>query len=1072
VTTHLTAAQLAAAVGTPFEPTPQQWASISAPLQPAVVIAGAGSGKTTLMAMRVVYLVLTGQVHPDQVLGLTFTTKAAAQLRDRIHSALSRAGVLDAVAGGEVLGPTVSTYNAYAANLLTEHGLRIGHEPTTRVITDAAGFQLAQRVIWRSPAMVNGGARVLSDHPETVIADLLKLEGMLNEHLVTVAEVLARDAQERASFERALEEERAGKARKTYLDPIASALVTIDRRAELLGLVEEYRRHKQRLGLMDFGDQIARSAALVSQYGDVGAREREKFPVVLLDEYQDTSVAQAKLLSALFSGADPSDQAGSGRGHAVMAVGDPNQAIYGWRGASVSNILRFGEAFPSQSQQALSFSLSVNQRSDTRILEAANELAKPLLQVSPEVPKLDPAPGRPVGTIRVNVLESLDQELDWVADQIQAAHSGLWSDIGVLVRDNQTAAQAFDKLTSRGIPVEIVGLSGLLRLPEIAELVAILRLLHDVTANAAVLTLLTGPRWAIGPRDLQLLSRRARELSGSAPGVDPANPQQQLERIADGLDPTEIPALTDALDDPGDGPFSAAARERFEKLSSQLRRLRSMAAEPVLDVVRRIIDLTGVDVELASSNNPAAAARRDNLDLFLKAVADFRGLDGEVTLPALLAYLTAEDEIGKGLELATPTEADSVKLLTVHRAKGLEWESVFMVGVCQTKFPATNPRPTWVSSAAVLPTTLRGDAKDLPDLQGHDKAALDDYRARVRKHEETEELRLAYVAVTRAERQLVVTSHLWDPKNKTPRGPSSYQQQLKDLLQAWEQPIDGWQERPDPKVTPNPLAGGPPEHFWPVPGRSSEASARAEVAALIERVGPGGDDLGLNPAEAALVDDWDQEIDRLVGEARALDGDVVEVSLPRSLSVTGWARLQSDPSGFQAELIRPMPRRPSAAARFGTSFHEWVAHRFQQRDLFDPIEFLDPSDADLVGQDELAELIAAFESGPYADRIPLAVEAPFSLVLDGMVVKGRIDAVYSEPQQPDRFELVDWKTGSEKSVDRLQLALYRLAWAELAGVDPEQVDACFHFPITGRTVAADQLPGRSELVQLLRSVGS
>ncbi|WP_457207282.1 UvrD-helicase domain-containing protein, partial [Nocardioides sp. P5_C9_2] len=133
---------------TQFAPSPQQWAAITAPLSPAVVIAGAGSGKTTLMAARVVHLVVTGQVRPDQVLGLTFTTKAAGELRSRIRAALVTAGVLDAApreGEEDVLEPTVATYNAYAATLLADHGLRIGHEPDTRVVTDAARYQLGAR---------------------------------------------------------------------------------------------------------------------------------------------------------------------------------------------------------------------------------------------------------------------------------------------------------------------------------------------------------------------------------------------------------------------------------------------------------------------------------------------------------------------------------------------------------------------------------------------------------------------------------------------------------------------------------------------------------------------------------------------------------------------------------------------------------------------------------------------------------------------------------------------------------------------------------------------------------------
>ncbi|HNA99283.1 MAG TPA: ATP-dependent DNA helicase, partial [Marmoricola sp.] len=794
------------------------------------------------------------------------------------------------------------------------------------------------------------------------------------------------------------------------------------------------------------------------------AREREKFPVVLLDEYQDTSVSQAILLAALFSG--PPD---AGLGHAVMAVGDPNQAIYGWRGASVSNILHFERSFPGIGGEVPVYSLSVNQRSDQRILETANALAKPLLARAAQVPPLEAAPGRKNGTIRVNVFASLEQELDWVAAEVKRAHTTAWSDIGVLVRDNQTAATTYDHLTALGIPVEIVGLSGLLRLPEIAEVVATMQLLQSVTANSAVLTLLTGPRWSIGPRDLHLLAQRAQELAGSPIRREVLTPEQQLARIAAGQDETELPALTDALDDPGAGSYSAAALLAFGQLSTQLRRLRRLAGEPVADVVRWIIEITGVDVELASSNNPAAAARRDNLDHFLRVVSEFRGLDGEVTMAAVLAYLSAEDELGKGLELATPTAADSVKLLTMHRAKGLEWKSVFLVGVCETRFPSNQTRPTWVAAPAVIPAPLRGDAADLPQLAGYDKTALDDYRSRVRAHEQLEELRLAYVAVTRPEHDLVVTSHLWDPAVRTPRGPSSYQQTIKELLESWGEPVAGWAERPDPKVTPNPLLGQEPVHFWPTRSQGQEAASRAEAAALVAGVGVNQADAGLTTAEQELVAAWDRDLTRLLGQARQ-ETSPVEVALPSSLSVTALGRLRADPQAFRDELIRPMPRPPSRGARFGSSFHEWVAHRFQQRDLFDPSDVLEPRDLDLITGTELQELIAAFEAGPFADREPIAVEAPFSLLLDGMVIRGRIDAVYPAGAEPGQYLVVDWKTGSPDGADPIQLAVYRLAWAELAGVGLEQISACFHFPRSGQTIQHPDLPGRAELSRILRSV--
>ena len=539
-----------------------------------------------------------------------------------------------------------------------------------------------------------------------------------------------------------------------------------------------YRRLKSDLGLMDFSDQISLGARLAEEHPDVGALERQRFKVVLLDEYQDTSVAQARMLAHLFSGAD----AASGRGHAVTAVGDPNQAIYGWRGASVSNILDFPQTFPAAAGEVPVLPLTVNRRSDRTILSVANALAGPLYAATSMVRPLEPKPGALEGHVAARVFETQDGELAWLAGAVGEAHTGLWSDIGVLTRDNATAESVFDTLTAVGIPVEIVGLSGLLRLPEVAEIVAMLELLHDVTANTAVLTLLNGPRWAIGPRDLRLLRERAAELAGRRGRTESATIGDQLTEIADGIDPAELPALSDALADPGNGPYSAEALERFALLAAELRSLRSYAGEPILDVVRRIVDTTGIDIELASAVSPAAAARRDNVDLFLKAVAEFQAIDGDVTLPALLAYLTAEDDQGNGLDIATPTEADSVKLLTVHRAKGLEWDSVFLVGVCETRFPSNRSRTLWTSSPSVLPAPLRGDAHDQPQLAGWDKGALDAYRAGTREHDRIEELRLAYVAFTRAAHRLEVSSYLWSPR-ATPFGPSEYQRLVADLAE-------------------------------------------------------------------------------------------------------------------------------------------------------------------------------------------------------------------------------------------------------------------------------------------------
>ncbi len=1048
-----------------FAFSPQQFDAITAPLGPAVVIAGAGSGKTTVMAARVVWLVATGRVRPSEVLGLTFTTKATAELAHRVRGALRDAGLLPERGpvgdGEEVEEPTVATYHSYAANLLAEHGLRIGHEPDARLIADASRYQLAARAVQRHAGTVEH----LTDSPTHVVQYLLSLDAEMSEHLVDPARVRELDGAERPRFVEGM----AAESRKTYREKNEKAILAIDRRAELLDLVDGYRQLKAHLGLVDFSDQIALAARLAEQCPEVGELERAKFKVVLLDEYQDTSVAQALMLSRLFSGPDDA----TGLGHPVTAVGDPNQAIYGWRGASVSNILEFGRDFPSSTGETATYPLTVNRRSDRRILATANHLAVDLYAETGRVLPLEAKPDADDGQVTVAVHPTYDDELAWLADSVVAARDAMetpsWREIGVLTRNNAHAADVFDALTGREIPVEIVGLKGLLRLPEVAEIVATLQLVSDVTANPALLTLLAGPRWAIGPRDLALLGKRSAELARSGTGRDTSlSVGDELALAVEGADPTEMAALGDALDDPGDLAYSAEARERFALLAAELRRLRAAANEPILDLVRRIIDLTGIDVELASSVSPSAAARRDNLDLFVQAVAEFQAVDGAVTLPALMAWLEAEDTFGQGLDVATPSEADSVKLLTVHRAKGLEWDVVFLVGVTERKFPTNQTRSSWLTVPFVMPNSLRGDARDLPPLGGHTPDDIAKFAVAAKAHEAVEELRLAYVAWTRPRHHLFVSAWCWHPTLKTGLGASSFVHRTREAIGEWGGEPELWTAAAvKGDISPYAMVGG--DLTWPMSHHTPEVVRRAEAArrftAAEQRLRDGVPDEAVEDILVAdQVAQWDAELTRLLDEARRDRADTIEVTLPSSLSATSLARLREDPDRFAADLARPMPRKPSASARFGTRFHAWVESRFGQQGLLDPDELPGRFDTGIDDEDDLAELIATFEAGEFADRMPHSVEAPFALVLDGQVVRGRIDAVYADG---DGFLLVDWKTNRHESADPLQLAVYRVAWAELHGIDLERVRVAFHYVRTGHTVEPTDLPDRAALAGLL-----
>jgi len=318
-TVRYSPAQLARLLGLP-EPTPEQAAVISAPLGPLAVVAGAGSGKSETMAARLVWLVANGLVRPDRVLGLTFTRKAAAEFADRVRSRLERLrradleGTAPAVAadaedpfGGD---PVIGTYHAYAGRLVGDNALREGLEPSMRLITPALSWQLAAQIV----AAYDGPMDEITWTPQTVTAAVLELAGDLAEHLRDTGDVIAVGLWLTA-------EQDALPGRVTQL--VRKIIATQRAREQLLPLVSRYAAAKAAREVLDHSDQVALAARIAARHPEVGAAERVRYQVVLLDEYQDTSHAQLVLLQALF-----------GNGHPVTAVGDPCQSIYGWRGAT------------------------------------------------------------------------------------------------------------------------------------------------------------------------------------------------------------------------------------------------------------------------------------------------------------------------------------------------------------------------------------------------------------------------------------------------------------------------------------------------------------------------------------------------------------------------------------------------------------------------------------------------------------------------------------------------------------------------------------------------------------------
>ncbi|MFD4246702.1 UvrD-helicase domain-containing protein [Streptomyces sp. NPDC058525] len=823
--------QLKELLGIPF--TPEQLACVTAPPAPQVIVAGAGSGKTTVMAARVVWLVGTGAVAPEQVLGLTFTNKAAGELSERVRTALARAGITDPdpspaeadAAGGE---PRISTYHAFAGQLLKDHGLRIGLEPSSRLLADATRFQLAAKVLREAPGPYPSLTKSLPD----LVSDLLALDAELSEHLVEPAQLRTYDT------------ELLGTLAGINLtnDDLRKVPEAVRGRLELLELVARYRTAKRSRDLFDFSDQIALSAQLATTRPEVGALLREEFRVVLLDEYQDTSVAQRLLLSGLFGG---------GTGHAVTAVGDPCQAIYGWRGASVANLDDFPAHFPqADGAPATRLSLSENRRSGGRLLDLANGLAEPLRAMHEGVEALRPAPGAErAGSVRCALLETHAEELEWLGDSVaHLVRTGTEpGEIAVLCRSAGDFARIQAVLVARDVPVEVVGLSGLLHLPEVADLVAVCEVLQDPGANASLVRLLIGPRWRIGARDLALLGRRARLLVGRSPSGpdagDAADADERLAAAVEGVDPAEIVSLADALETFLDGaglsddglPFSAEARVRFAHLAQELRDLRRSLADPLMDVLHRVLSATGLEVELSASPHALAARRRETLSNFMDVAAGFAALDGEATLLAFLAFLRTAAQYEKGLDHALPGGENTVKVLTAHKSKGLEWDVVVVPDLSAGAFPKERAPEAWTSYAKVLPYALRGDAPTLPADPAWTSAGLKSFKTALKDHKSVEELRLGYVTFTRPRSLLLASGHWWGPSQKKRRGPSAFLAALYEHCVAGAGEIEAWADEPAPDAE-NPAlsAEAAQDHSWPLPLDPRSLTLRRSAAALVQ----------------------------------------------------------------------------------------------------------------------------------------------------------------------------------------------------------------------------------------------
>ena len=1079
MTARYSPAELATALGL-FAPTDEQAAVIAAPPGPLVVIAGAGAGKTETMAARVVWLVANGYARPGEVLGLTFTRKAAGQLLRRVRSRLARlagAGLLTGADDGADDPATVSTYHAFAGTLLREHGLLLPVEPETRLLSETELWQLAFRVVSEYP-----GELRTDKTPAAVTAMVLRLAGQLAEHLVDTGQL--RDTH--VELERLVHTLPAGPYQRDRGPSqwLLRMLATQTERTELVPLIDALHQRMRAERVMDFGMQMASAARLASTFPQVGAQLRQRYRVVLLDEYQDTGHAQRVALSSLFGGGVDDELA-------LTAVGDPIQSIYGWRGASATNLPRFTTDFPrADGTPAPTLELRTSWRNPPRALYVANAVSTQARRRSVAVRALRPRPGADPGTIRCALLSDVAAERDWVADHLARIYLSARADSGtaptaaVLVRRNADAAPMAEALTARGVPVEVVGLAGLLSVPEVADVIAMLRLVADPTAGAAAMRVLTGPRLRLGPRDISALWRRAVELDDGTGGQQATTEQIVAMAAAD----ADAACLAEAICDPGPAAaYSPDGHRRIVVLGRELTALRAHLNHQLPDLIAEVRRVIGVDTEVRAAL-PASAGwgGTEQLDAFADVVADFATRPA-ASVSGLLCFLNAAADVENGLAPAEVSVAhDRVQILTVHAAKGLEWQVVAVPHLSGRVFPSTASMRTWLTDAADLPPLLRGDRASVSD---HGVPVLDtsdvndrkrlsdkisDHKRRLDLRRIDEERRLLYVAITRAENTLLLSGHHWGAAESKPRGPSEFLCELKDIIESSAATGDACgvveQWAPDPADgDPNPLRDKAVEAVWPADPAGSRRADVDRGAALVTQAMSG--ELAADGIDA---DGWATDVDALLAE-RARVVEKPPLALPAQVSVSTLVELGRDADAVARRLRRRLPTRPDPQALRGTAFHDWVQRFYGAERLFNLDDLPGAVDSDIAraDADALAELQAAFAVSSWATRTPIDVEVPFDMVIGGTVVRGRIDAVFADDD--GGATVVDWKTGDPPDTPEamrhaaVQLAVYRLAWAALQGCPASSVRAAFHYVRTGQTVMPEHLPDAGELAALLKA---
>jgi DNA helicase-2/ATP-dependent DNA helicase PcrA len=966
----------------------------------SLVVAGAGSGKTQLMAARALWLVANELTTPGQLLGLTFTRKAASELNQRVLAALYQlreSELWPADLEFDFDAPKITTYNGFANELFRQAALAAGREPDSLLLGEAASFQLAEQITLGAGSDLAERLADSDHRPQTLASHAIRMAQELTDNGVNPT--LAVEYLRRASAHIAgLPQTLGGKTEvraytQQYLDAISLNQL-------ILELAQEFSTEKQRRNLIDFADQVAIAAQIPAERFDLPYR------FVLLDEYQDTSPMQADLLARIFGQ------------RSVMAVGDANQAIYGWRGAGADSLQQFFQRFGGSPQI---FKLSTSWRSNTEVLRVVNLVAENMPPAG-DLPSLElaAAPGAEAGSAELLFVETVaseaEQIADWFAERIDHSKS-----FAVLLRSRALMLEYAQALGDRGLPVEISGVGGLTLTPEVLDVVAGLKVIAEPEAGTYLMRLLAGARWRVSPRDLAGLAKHARVLTRIRPEANSIDPVSIIE------------ALDDLLRNSANLDISAVGLERMRAAAELFAQLRVRSGQRLSEFVRLVATELMVDIELIASGQNLR-----NLEAFYQVVEDYEANSLRPSLGGFLSWLEYAESRERLEPPKKPAAAGVIQIVTAHSAKGLEWDYVAVPNLVADEFPARSREARGWLNAGNIPGELRADAAVLPQFnwqsaqdQRELKANFEIYQVELREHRLAEERRLMYVAASRARSGVLFSGAFWKPSVKSARQPSEFLIEIAQLF-AFELPMRSEFEE-------NPYQLQPTVEQWP----SRSASPHKTVAEQV---------LAATPSELGEL--------RLLLTERELRMQPTAVQLPRRFSASALTRLLTDGEALLASIKRPMPGLAGEQAALGSEFHAALEYGFA--------EDLEAAFQELANrQPELQPLIANFNNSEFVNQTPRFVEQSIELVIADLVVVCKLDAVF---ENADGYHIVDWKTGADANVTegyRLQLSLYRAALANWLGVGLEKISASLYFVASDELLTPENLLGPEQLKKLV-----